>query len=453
MKRRALLITLALLMIGPSHNSNGAEVIKGDSCPKVGKTAQSQGVKYFCVKRDGKTVWGNGVKFVVPLAKEIYKAPTISSLDIKECMALDNSKERKIYNDLFAGFPNLEKYIPHKSTVTMALIPVDWADLPGRENIEERFRVQMQRTAEWYEMVSQGNLKIKWVVQKEWIRIPGNSKSFAVPFSGSYPATTNFWNGIRNAVDEKFDFTGVQVANVVMPSGQDFVIETAQDFPWMRDFNRKTNEGEITSYTLAGKFFDQPGREYWSYWAHEFGHVLQIAHIGSSRAQSEFHGYDLMGSQDGPYRNLNGWLRFVAGWLEPQQVFCQTKDSLQDFKIMLNPLNSKEAGLKIAVIRLPNEKTMIIESRRNSIYECDTGRNSGVLVYEYDSMLGNQEQFLKPLNPKPKPGPDVAKLCSPNTTWQLDYLIREGEEVITNGIRISVTRQGNFDSLSISKAA
>ena len=65
MKRILATVLIASLALSLNLSNSTAAVKAGDSCPKAGKTTVHNGIKYFCVKKKNKLVWGNGVKVAV----------------------------------------------------------------------------------------------------------------------------------------------------------------------------------------------------------------------------------------------------------------------------------------------------------------------------------------------------------------------------------------------------
>jgi len=335
----------------------------------------------------------------------------------------------------------------------MAYIPIDFSDLVGDANYKTRLGDQPKTVSDWYSSVSGGKLSVSWTVGNEWIRLPGTSADYAVQFSGSYPETANFWKKVFPVIDVKFDLTGVQVINFVLPSGQTIIKESVQSFPFLDEMkNVNSSKTSILSFAAAGVYFDGKIRPYWSYWAHEFGHVIGLAHVGSSRGPSQtINIYDLMGSQDGPYRELSGWLRFIIGWLDDSQVYCQDVDNLSTNEISLVPLSEGKPGIKMAVIPTSVDSAIIIESRRPTKFSCDIPNlPSGVLVYTYDAKLGNQEDFLTAQYPLDRP---KNIKCAGNDKMEnySDALLHKGDSIQVGNYVISVISSGNVDQVRITK--
>jgi M6 family metalloprotease-like protein len=357
-------------------------------------------------------------------------------------------------NALPTGFPTSKFNFATKSgTVKWALVPLDFTDIPGEADFRSRVDEQMVMLTEWFDVVSEGKFKVEWVVADKWTTLPGTSKDYQIAFSDGpdrSPAIAEFWNKAITASDKNFDYTNVQTVNFILPLKQNVVDETLQGFPWEQAVkNYMTQEGRISSFSIPGVFMNSLKRQYWSYWAHEFGHAMGIPHIGSSRYANPFMGLDLMGNQDGYTKELSGWLRFMAGWLDDQKVYCKELSNLSSSEITLVPLSSKSDGIKMVVIPITNSKSLIIESRRETKFSCvmPTKRN-GVLAYIYDATLGHGEDFLIPITPKDRPE-EGSSNCPVN--WYPNPLLYKGEKIDAEGVTIEVLDSLNYDKIRISK--
>jgi len=374
---------------------------------------------------------------------------------VEQCRIQEASQNRINYGDknfTQAGFP-VSRLTPNSGVVKWALIPIDFPDLKGEKNFRPRVNNQMKLLSEWYSTVSGGRLKVEWVVLDKWATLPGKSKDYEIARSmnlGDAPNGPKLFKAAMDAADPMFDFTGIQTVNFILPKGQKIILETSQGFPWDKEVQEyKSKEGSIASFSIAGVFFDQPKRNYWSYWAHEFGHAIALPHIGLSRGNiPPFNPWDLMGGQDGPARELSGWLRMLAGWLSDSQVYCKDLESIKSQTIELAPLSSKQSGYKLAIIRLSKTKSIMIESRRETKFSCRTqpGRN-GVLVYLYDAKLGHGEDFLVPITEPGRPSEHTG--C--NTAPHPDVLLRAGDRVTSNGLTIEVVKLSGKDTVRISR--
>ena len=159
-------------------------------------------------------------------------------------------------------------------------------------------------------------------------------------------------------------------------------------------------------------------------------------------------GLDLMGNQNGPYRDLNGWLRFITGWLSDNQVYCQETNGFVTNDVSLVPLNESKDGIKLVVIPTGTESAIVIESRRPSKYACPIENlPGGVLVTTYDAKLGNQSYFLKAHYPS---GRQPSIRCEVGSVIP-DVLLHTGDSIQVGAYKISVISSGNVDQIRITK--
>ena len=466
---KGLLIALAISLI-PAVAISAQKVTAGSKCKVFKQKVNYLDKTYTCIKSGKYLVWNKGAAVVKPTplqtpisaptsksqstsTKDIsYTPPSVLSDNIELCKIKEVSKSRGMTG---AGFPEWNSMTPRSGTVKWALIPIDFPDLPGETNFRQRVDGQMKLLSEWYASVSGGKFKVEWELLDKWVTLPSATSEYAIPLSVNLNDAANgakLFKDAMNAADPIFDFTNIQTVNFILPKGQTFLTETSQGFPWdsaVKEFESK--EGSVSSYSIAGNFFDQPGRTYWSYWAHEFGHAIGLPHIGSSRIAHLFQGEDIMGGQDGPARELSGWLRFIAGWLSEPQIYCQEVSNLKSTELTLVPLSSTEPGVKVAIVALSKSRALVIESRRVTKFSCDTPTpRNGVLAYIYDATLGHGENFLIPITP---PGRQLEQTIGCITVPTSDRLLHGSEKITVEGVKIEVLMHGNYDKIRISSTS
>ena len=391
----------------------------------------------------------------------IYVNPSKTSQPIVECEILETGSQRIAFSKYqlksISGFPMTHSRLPSKGSINFLAIPVDWADAPGDEKLLREVRNQLELHSEWWNVVSEGNLKIKSALYDKWIRLPGDSKSYAVPFSEAYPETGEFWSKAIKVIDPVIDFTDIQVITFIFPTGQKIVPASVQElFPIgsIRDY--PPQEGKLVAFIGPGSMFYQWNTTPWSYWAHEIGHLIDFAHGGSPNGSQDMGGYDLMFSQDGPSRTLSGWWRFLADWASTDQVFCEDNISnFSELEVTIAPLDSSERGIKLVILKLSDSKVLLIESRRFTKFD-NTNRTGnfqqikpprdwdGVLAYTYDGQKGHLEDFFAPVASN-------TALSEYNWDGQTRFISKQGEEIYIEGLKIQVLGSGKYDAIRISK--
>ena len=401
-----------------------------------------------------------------PSFTDTYKEPSRTSKSLDMCKIQETSNIRKriseqnqgIYKvESITGFPKTESRIPSKGNIRFIAIPIDWSDSPGEANFVNKWKEQFEIFTDWASTVSEGKVKVDVTIHNKWIRVPGSSTSYSVPFSEANPQSGEFWSKVLPTIDPVIDFTGYQFVIFILPSGQKFVRESIQElYPGgaIKDYPPK--EGKILAYLGTGMYFENWNVKQWTYFAHELGHLLDLAHGGGGRWFSSMSGLDIMFSQDGPSRTLSGWWRFLANWLEPTQLFCDDVNNFEELNISLAPIDGTAKGVKVAILRISPTKVLVIESRRytrfdnelrQSLFQRDLVKEdwNGILIYEYDATSGHLTDFFKPVASN-------TALSEYNWDGVTRYISKESEVVEHAGLRFSVTKSGNFDALNIRKS-
>ena len=391
----------------------------------------------------------------VPRIESItYSPPSQPSANIELCKIKEknNNRLRWLDSQLPTGFPGYTQ-AQKTGTVKWALIPLDFSDLPGEDNFRSRIDEQMKLTSEWFETVSEGKFKVEWVVADKWIRLPSPTNQYTIDRSLNLDRAPNgpkLFNEAMTESDKVFDFTGIQTVNFILPKGQNFIQESSQGFPWDAAVkNFVTKEGSISSYSIPGKIFDTNPRVYWSYWVHEFGHAMAMPHVGNSRDPYPFLGLDIMANQEGESRELSGWFRFVAGWLDDEKVYCQDLSTLKSTEITLIPISESGNGIKMVVIPVSATQVLLIESRRENKFSCQMpSKRSGVLVYSYNPTLMHGEDFLKPITLEGRSN-ESSSNC-PVVPYP-NPILYKGQKITVDGITIEVIDSLNLDKVRLTR--
>lgn len=385
---------------------------------------------------------------------ETYLPPSVPGDSVELCK-IKEASQRRGYT--WAGFPELTPFTQKTGTVKWALIPIDFADMPGEQDWKLRVDKQMQFLSEWFENTSEGKFKVEWVVADKWITLPGSAKDYVVTKTqgvNNTPGGIKLFRTAMATADPTFNFTNVQTVNFILPKNQNIVEQGEQGFPWdqhVKDY--LTQEGRISSFTIPGKFQTQSDKSYWSYWMHEFGHGIGLPHVGGNWGEiPPFNPWDIMGGQDGPSMELSGWIRFLSRWMPDERVYCKDASSVSKVEINLIPLSSNDPGIKLAMFPLSSTKALLVESRRVTKFACTTPTpRNGVMVYILDLTLGHGQDFLLPVAPSNRGAVEQATCNGSLSIASADILMREGDRVSFQGLTVSFVKQGNFDKVIITK--
>jgi len=458
---KTICLSIGIVIASTSLLANAAAV--GGNCNKVGRAQTIKGVNYLCVKSGKKSVWQiktsskKSAVTTTTVPYEAYVAPIASGTSTEDCKLIEVSPERTKYGNIFAAFPPIGGNLEPAGTFKVALIPIDWADLPGEANPLARVTDQIKLFTDWYDTVSEGKVSFVWSTYDKYVRVPGSAQTYYQARSGGGDSMAI---AAIAAADPFIDFTGIRAVYFLAPKGQKVFVESSQAF---KDLNLAapipTNEGLIMNYALAGAYFDISPKTYWSYWVHETGHMFKLPDLKynwNNHGEVElpvpigpFSGFDMLSNQDGPSRTLSSWLRWIIGWLPAESLYCQNYANLTKTTIMLNPIDNRTTGIKSAMIKISPTKIIAIESRRPASYDCKAPTNrAGVLVYIVDSTIGHGEgtQTLVP----PAGRGLVSNNCG--TPGILDAILDVGDSVTSNGVTVKLVKSNKYDTIEVSKA-
>lgn len=386
--------------------------------------------------------------------KATYAPPSVAGDNIELCKIKEATNRRGF---VWAGFPELTPYTKRTGTVKWAVIPVDFKDLPGEKDWRSRIDTQTKLLSEWFYTVSEGKFNIEWVIADNWVTLPGVSSDYPVTKVrglNNTPGGIKLFRTAMATADPNFDFTNVQTVNFILPLNQNIANEGENGFPWDQHVkDLVTNEGSISSFTIAGKYQTRPDTLLWGYWMHEFGHGMGLPHIGSGGPDvPPFNEWDIMGSQDGQSMELSGWLRFLTRWMSDEKVFCKDSKSVTKIEMDLVPLSNQDSGVKLAVFPLSETKALLVESRRVTKFSCTTPTpRNGVLVYVLDLTMGHGQDFLVPVSPSNRTMTERSTCNGSLSYSSLDILLHEGDKVSYGGLAVEFVKSNTFDKIVVTK--
>lgn len=101
------------------------------------------------------------------------------------------------------------------STITIAIIPIDFPDVPGTYDPNVFSKQVQEETDQWNSWYSRGKSKVNWVIYPSWIRAEKNSSEFnwVHPSSMTSQVLDNsieIGQSLVNLADAKMDLRNVQ---------------------------------------------------------------------------------------------------------------------------------------------------------------------------------------------------------------------------------------------------
>ena len=253
--------------------------------------------------------------------------------------------------------------------------------------------------------------------------------------------TSNFAGVVADAVNaakNDYDFSKIDSVLVVMPSTSRAVdlgatgvnIQVAGNAIYQATTAAYINPS--TKAPVKPKFL-----------VHELGHNLGLLH---PLLHDINFAWDVMTWEESPASDLFGWEKYILGWISASQVDCLSVIPDSPITDYLESTAINSSNTKMLAVRLSDSQLLVIESRRKNELDDLTASEEGVLVYKIDVNLGSNNGPIKPVTN----GSPVHVSADGNRL--VVGTLQQGEAITSEGIKISVSKQGaKGDFVSISK--
>jgi M6 family metalloprotease-like protein len=345
-----------------------------------------------------------------------------------QAKTIDSCKLAKVVQEpLSAGFPREASLMPSTGKVRNLFLFVDFPDNPSKASSKKFADNYFTTAKKFLEDVSYGKITPELTASSKVFRINKNSASYKMLTDGQGDAPGLVQDAL-DAADNEIDFKNFDLVTVLPPENTKNINTSGALTGGAESF--KTKEKNFSSAIFIGKSklsnFNQPGFG-WSFYAHEFGHVLGITHPFKYVEGKPGPIWDLMGNGGTSVPEFIGWHRFILNWLGEKEIVCLSKDSKGTVEQTLKPLNSKEAGKKLLIKPLSATQALVVEVRRQSVFDKLTPNETGVLVYLVDVTKGDDQGI-------------ITIITSKKTTKDTQILgsLKPGEKVSYKGITIQV---------------
>lgn len=329
------------------------------------------------------------------------------------------------------GFPRGDDLMPSVGNLRGLMIFVEFNDVKGNDDplvVGPKFTKPFEN---FFRVNSYGKLNFSVDILPKYYKINKNSSSYRMNVWSSGDAVGYFADGIR-AADADVDYSKYDFIAVMPPAGIKEIIY-GPAFPEVRasEFNLPS-ERAVYRGTVGGADqrtqFDYTG---WIWLGHEIGHVLGMEHqYNAFDKPSPI--WDLM---DNVYTDaapgLFAWHRFQMGWFDKEHLACYTLEQAKNAEINLplTPLDDQSKSLKSAMIRLSNNKVLVVEARVGSPIDKLSNNLQGLLAYTVDTALSGQANPIK-----------LADQSASNLlAGQPVGTLKVGQSVVVDGFKITYT--------------
>ena len=371
------------------------------------------------------------VELAVSDEKEIqkeYVKPIYSDNELYSDPKLCRVKS-KIKSGENIGFPRLDTFIPTVGNRKTLVIFVDYLDLPfDPKQIIEWKNNQIPTFKKFISSMSYGKLKYSVDVHEEIFHIDKTSISYNLDTAQGQPLKPNadMAGLIRDAIavaDPNIDFSQYEFFNVVMPPTTNIGIEGTMGLPPDTIIDGK--KFNHVSFGPIREYVDDDRKKIW--FLHEVGHMMGLLHAFEL---NDYPFWGVMSNGISTEPEFMGWERFLLGWINTEQISCINNNTPKTYTLNISPLASAQDAKKLVIIKLKQNKILVIEYRVMNELSRITKAREGVIVYLVDADIPANQGAMKLIaNNSNKNGILIGSLL-------------EAETVTFENIRVKVL--GNF---------
>lgn len=374
----------------------------------------------------------------------------------------------------------------------VVVVGLDFSDAPGIGSPENLWKDDLDKTTRWLSWYTNGKVSFDFVTYSEWLRAPKTSENYdSENHSPKGPndvqsgglTTQRIAEDFVQTIEDKVDLSNVNTIWFYFPEN---IRNINGQFTQQTSRIATKKYGVITPQLIAlGADTFKSKRARWAYFLHEMLHGFGLQ--GHSPKFLPPHGFTRIGAistADGWTNALLPWDAITWGVEKPEDVFCIDKNHLANVELKLVPLEREQDGIRSAMIRLNDHQLLLVESHRYDTWGVGEGPGfAGAMVALIDTSVStdwdNNETALSPntistgvylkvdnanhgfhqgigtrINGAQYQGIGVINgvgIAGDYEGWNLDYIMYTGESISHSGIRISLIKGGDNDTIRLEK--
>lgn len=333
---------------------------------------------------------------------EIVKYQLSSKENLSELNVCQIEQTRRIPGDppQPKGFPLNYELVPATGDVNIAIVPVDFIDVPGDDALLEQWASEVYTLEEWSAFVTGGKLNYKVHFANEWVRPPREAKWYGCPsclrlIQGDYneepvvqlQSTEAAINEVLVAGDDLYDWENIDFIMFMFPPRAEAEPHYVRLYSHGGNF-RTPNAGRFDVPTFGG-FMGWFAPEFTNFTVWDLT-LHEVLHEQGLMGHGPFNGSDLsvMMNQHGYTKALLSWEAFLMGLYDEQQIGClsiETLESMEEpFTYQLNSLDAVGAGDEGDVslmVRLSDKEILVFEYRTDGPFSTLPSEWHGITVY------------------------------------------------------------------------
>ena len=429
----AVAISFASVLVVSSGFTSAAS--SGGKCSKVGVVQKTKGVTYACTRAGKSLKWvRKPSKAITPNVPTTISGAQLLLANPSSPEPLENCRLKDARTFQAAGEWQAITYpatpsngFTNSGVLDVAVVFVDFADVPGGSAELSEHIAEVKKSAEWYSWFSQGNVKYNLRIADRWVRAPKNSEYYYWLHPGKpgvqLMSDIDISASYRSLAGSVVDTSGVTTVWAVLPKA---ITAIDEGFAY-RAFPGVFSIGS-DSYRARTPI--------WQHFVHEtlhshgaLGHSPKNAQIG------------LFWNTGSPGATLNSWDAMTLGWMKQENIYCVGAENVKPQTLTLVPLEREQVGLRSVIIKLSDYEVLVIESHRKDKWSdrWPTG-TTGVSILRVDTRKDTVFDM----------GSSTGTYVVPAREHSLDFL-KVGQTIATDGIQISVVATGDNDQIKIER--
>ena len=365
--------------------------------------------------------------------------------------------------------------LPSKGTHKVAVIPIDFSDNPGKTGPDSITKPFIDAVNDWVSHFSNGKLKYEFQVSSKWIRASKTSNQYVWLHPGgratsrfgdykppkgiTYRETPEIAEDLMADAQNFYDYSGLNTVFFMYPPDVKNIWDSMTAFTMVQ-----TNKGQLPlQVTATSQWTNQDSIPNILTFIHEGMHPTGLA----GHAPYDGSPFSIMSTDTGSLV-LNAWDTSILDWQAENQIYCVSKENLNKTTVTLSPIDRKNLGMKAIFIRINDHKVLVIESRRRDYWSSkQSGIDGfplgfyGLVAYRIDTTvdknrvgwnqatpngIGGFSDLI--INPSLKHG-EIRMTYSPPLSG--NSMLYQGESHITDGIKITLVKSGDNDTVQIER--
>jgi len=310
----------------------------------------------------------------VPLYLDPEITKVNSLLNVQQCLIRDATFTER--SSVSSGFPRPYFLRGGFGQLEVLVIPVGFSDLPFTQKDAKAMETAYEKTHSFFSAMSYGRAAVKMTLapSSSWVDYGTTVAQAGIKNTPPQWDGSNFYRTIIEIYSRNNTISGYDVVDVVTAF--------ATDFAGGQAMQSGSNNIYGTRKSFAGTQLFGASTQNWGIIAHELGHAwLGFEDLYLFKGGNPLGKWDMM-AQAGT--EFGGWSRFLAGWIDPNQVRCASPRSPSKHYLASLNADKNEDKPRILVTPLSDQSAIIAELRTPGTWQTDVKKPT-LIVYRVET--------------------------------------------------------------------